>query len=57
VIRATYEETLGYPQRISTVFQRSWVDDLLHGKIGVQQCLRTDPMLQRFERVKVTILP
>jgi hypothetical protein len=57
VVRATYEETLGYPQRISTIFQRNWLDDLFHGKIGVQQCLRTDPMLQRFERIKVTILP
>ena len=57
VVRATYDETLGYPQRITTVFRRNWLDDLLHGKLGVQQCLRTDPVVERFDRIKITILP
>jgi len=57
VVRATYDETLGYPKRITTYFRRHWLDDLLHGKIGVQQCLRTDPVVERFDRVKITILP
>ena len=57
VLRATYEETLGYPQRITTRFRRDTLNDLLHGKLGVQQCLRTDPVVERFDRVKITILP
>ena len=56
-VSATYDSTLGYPQSITTYFQRSWLDDLLHGKIGVQQCLRTDPLVETFEVVKLTILP
>lgn len=56
-LRATYEETLGYPQRITTVFRRDTLNDLLHAKLGVQQCLRTDPVVERFDRVKITILP
>jgi hypothetical protein len=57
MVRATYEETLGYPQRITTVFRRDTLNDLLHGKLGVQQCLRTDPAVERFDRIKITILP
>ena len=57
VLRATYEETLGYPQRITTRFHRDTLNDLLHAKLGVQQCLRTDPIVERFDRVKITILP
>lgn len=57
VVSATYDATLGYPQSITTYFRRSWLDDLLHGKIGVQQCLRTDPVVETFEVVKLTILP
>src|SRR4030095_6006351 len=38
-VRATYDPTLGYPQRITTFFRRNWLDDLLHGKLGIQQCL------------------
>jgi hypothetical protein len=57
VVRAIYDETLGFPQRITTRFQRNWLDDLLHGKLGVQQCLRTDPVVERFDRIKLTILP
>ena len=57
VVRAIYEETLGYPQRITTVFRRDTLTDLFHGKLGVQQCLRTDPVVERFDRVKITILP
>jgi hypothetical protein len=56
-LRATYEEVLGYPQRITTVFRRDTLNDLFHGKLGVQQCLRTDPPVERFDRVKITILP
>lgn len=56
-VRATYDETLGYPQRITTVFRRDTLNDLLHGKLGVQQCLRTNPVVERFDRVKITILP
>jgi hypothetical protein len=57
VVSATYDQTLGYPQSITTYFRRSWLDDLLHGKIGVQQCLRTDPVVEKFEVVSLTILP
>ena len=57
VLIATYDEVLGYPQRITTIFHRSWLDDLLHGKLGVQQCLRIDPVVETFEVVKLTILP
>lgn len=57
VVRATYEETLGYPQRITTVFRRDTLNDLLRGKLGVQQCLRTDPVVERFDRVKIIVLP
>lgn len=57
VVSGTYDPVLGYPQSITTYFQRSWLDDLLHGKIGVQQCLRTDPLVEIFEVVKLTILP
>jgi len=57
VVRATYEETLGYPQRITTIFRRDTLNDLFHGKLGVQQCLRTDPVVERFDRVKIVILP
>jgi hypothetical protein len=57
VVRATYEGTLGYPERITTVFRRDTLNDLFHGKLGVQQCLRTDPVVERFDRVKITILP
>jgi hypothetical protein len=56
-VRATYEDILGYPQRITTVFRRNWLEDLLHGKLGVQQCLRTDPVVERFDRIKITVLP
>ncbi|HEU0294866.1 MAG TPA: hypothetical protein VFR47_19140 [Anaerolineales bacterium] len=57
VVRAIYEETLGHPQRITTVFRRDTLNDLFHGKLGVQQCLRTDPVVERFDRIKITILP
>ena len=57
VVDATYDPVLGYPQSITTYFRRNWLDDLLHGKIGVQQCLRTDPIVEAFEVVKLTILP
>lgn len=57
MVRAIYEETLGYPRRITTVFRRDSLDDLLHGKLGAQQCLRTDPVVERFDRIKITILP
>ena len=57
VVRATYDQVLGYPQSITTIFHRYWLDDLLHGKMGVQQCLRMDPIVETFEVVKVTILP
>ena len=57
MVRATYEDALGYPQRITTVFHRYWLEDLLHGKLGVRQCLRTDPVVERFDRIKITILP
>jgi hypothetical protein len=57
VVSATYEQTLGYPQSITTYFHRRWLDDLFHGKIGVQQCLRIDPVVEKFEVVKLTILP
>lgn len=57
VVRATYDQTLGYPQSITTIFHRYWLDDLLSGRIGVQQCLRTDPLVEQFDVVKVTILP
>ena len=57
VVSATYDSTLGYPQSITTYFHRRWLDDLLHRKIGVQQCLRTDPVIEKFEVVKLTILP
>lgn len=57
VVSATYEPTLGYPQSITTYFRRRWLDDLLRGKIGVQQCLRIDPVVEKFEVVKLTILP
>jgi hypothetical protein len=57
VVRATYDGTLGYPQRITTIFRRDMLNDLLHGKLGVQQCLRTDPPIERFDRIKITILP
>ena len=57
VLRATYDPTLGYPQRITTIFHRYWLDDLLHGKMGVQQCLRIDPVVETFEVVNITILP
>jgi Family of unknown function (DUF6174) len=57
VVHAKYDQTLGYPQLITTFFRRYWLDDLLHGKLGVQQCLRTDPVVERFDRVKITILP
>jgi hypothetical protein len=56
-VRATYDTTLGYPQQITTIFHRYWLDDLLHGKLGVQQCLRIDPVVETFEVVKLTILP
>jgi len=57
VVRAKYDEVLGYPQNITTIFHRSWLDDLFHGKLGVQQCLRIDPVVETFEVVKLTILP
>lgn len=57
VVSATYDPTLGYPQSITTYFDRRWLDDLLHGKIGVQQCLRIDPVVEKFEVVKLTVLP
>jgi hypothetical protein len=57
VVSATYEQTLGYPQSITTYFHRRWLDDLLHSKFGVQQCLRIDPVVEKFEVVKLTILP
>ena len=57
VVRATYDPTLGYPQQITTIFHLYWLDDLLHGKLGVQQCLRIDPVVETFEVVKLTILP
>ena len=57
VVRATYDEALGFPQRITTEFSRNWINDLLHGKIGVQECLRADPVVERFDRIDVTILP
>lgn len=57
VVLATYDTALGYPQRITTIFHRSWLDDLIHGKLGVQQCLRIDPVVETFEVVKITILP
>jgi len=57
VLKATYNQTLGYPESITTVFHRDWTSDLLHGKLGAQQCLRTDPLVEKFEVVKVTILP
>ncbi len=57
VVRAAYDQALGYPQRITTEFHRDWVDDLTHGKIGVQECLRTDPVVERFDRINVVILP
>ena len=57
VVSATYDQTLGYPQRITTFFHRSWLDDLFHGKLGVEQCLRMDPVVETFEIAKITILP
>ena len=57
VVRATYDETLGYPQRMTTIFRRDRLNDLLHGKLGTLQCLRTDPVVERFDRIKITILP
>ena len=57
VVRATYDQTLGYPLSITTIFHRYWLDDLLNGKICVQQCLRMDPVVEEFVVVKVTILP
>jgi len=57
-VRAAYEETLGHPQSITTDLRRNWLDDLLHAKLGVRQCLiRTSPVLESFEQIKITILP
>ena len=57
VIRASYDATWGYPQRITTEFHRNWLDDLLHGKQGVRLCLRTDPVVKKIEIVTLTPLP
>ena len=57
VLRATYDPNLGYPQSITTIFNRDLVYDVLHGTWGVQKCLRTDPVVERFDRVKVSPLP
>ena len=56
-VRATYDPTWGYPQSITTVFFRNELDDWLHGKYGVQECLRTDPVVEKIEVVAVTPLP
>ena len=57
VVRATYDPTWGYPQTITTVFIRDWLDDLVHGKYEVQECLRTTPVVERIDVVKVSPLP
>ncbi len=56
LVQATYDPVLGYPHTITTVFQRNWVDDLLHNKLGVQQCLRVDPMVERITVTSLTPL-
>ena len=53
VVKATYDPTWGYPQTITTMFQRDWVDDFLHRKLWVQDCLRVDPVV---EKITVTML-
>ena len=57
VVSATYDPVLGYPQSITTVFKREVLYDLLHGTWGVQKCLRIDPVVEMFDRVKVSPLP
>ena len=57
VVKATYDPTWGYPQRITTEFRRNWLDDLLRGKQGVQECLRTTPVVEKIDGVKLTPLP
>jgi hypothetical protein len=57
VLRATYDPTLGYPQSITTEFNRDLLYDVLHGNWGTQKCLRTDPVVDKFERIKVKPLP
>jgi hypothetical protein len=57
VVRATYDATWGYPRRITTGFQRNWLDDLLRGKAGVRQCVRTDSLVEKIEVDKITPLP
>jgi hypothetical protein len=57
-LNATYDQTLGYPKSITTIFHRSWLDDLLHGKFEVQECLlRMEPVVDKFEVMQITILP
>jgi len=57
LVRATYDPVLGYPQTITTGFHRNWVDDFLHNKLGVQDCLRTDPTVEKISVTSLTPLP
>ena len=57
VLKATYDPELGYPQEITTFFNRDLMYDVLHGTWGIQKCLRIDPVIEKFDRVKVSPLP
>ena len=57
VLRATYDPTWGYPQRITTRFARNWLDDLLAGQYRKQSCVRADPTVERIEIVSIEPLP
>ncbi len=57
LLRAKYDPALGYPQAITTIFHRNWVDDFLHNKVGVQDCLRVDSTVERISVTSLTPLP
>ena len=57
VVRASYDSTWGHPTSITTEFHRNWLGDLIHGKQGVRECLRTEPVVETIDNVTVTPLP
>jgi hypothetical protein len=57
VLKAQYDPGWGYPKRITTEFRRAWLDDVLHLKLGVQECFRSDPEVEKVEVRLLTPLP
>ncbi len=53
VLHATYDAELGYPHRITTRFVRNWLDDLVHGQLRKQSCVRADPVVVRLDIVSL----